>query len=139
MRYWEPPKKNRRTRRPSPPTKRSIASPGSLRNYPFLRKFYQHQAEISVGLQKFIFFLVLATLLYAFGLGDSGIIHIIQLKREKRTIEASLAKVDRDIATLKGEIGRLDTDPFAMEKLGRERYGYIYPGDRVYKIVHLPR
>ena len=83
--------------------------------------------------------MVLATLLYAFGLGDSGIIHIIQLKREKRTIEASLAKVDRDIATLKGEIGRLDTDPFAMEKLGRERYGYIYPGDRVYKIVHLPR
>lgn len=135
MRYWETPKPRRARKRPSQPAKRSIASAGSLRRYPFLRRFYQHQAVISVGLQRFIFFLVVATLLYAFGFGESGIIRIVQLRHEKRAIEESIAMVNTDIITLEREIDRLDNDPFAMEKLGRERYGYIHPGDRVYKIV----
>ena len=137
MRYWEQPKRRRRARKKSAAAaKRSIASPGSLRQYPFLRKFYQHQAVISVGLQKFIFLLVIATLLYAFGFGESGIIRIMQLKHENAALVESVAMVEKDIQTLENKIERLDTDRFAMEKLGRERYGYVYPGDRVYKIIH---
>ena len=137
MHYWGTPKRKRTVRRKaSRSSRRSIASPGSIRQYPFLRKFYQHQAVISVGLQKFIFFLVIATLLYAFVLGEAGIIRIVTLRHDKATVENDVAMLDRNIATLEREIERLDKDPFAMEELGRERYGYIYPGDRVYKIIH---
>ncbi len=83
-----------------------------------------------------MFFVAVATLLYAFVFGDAGVIRIATLKREKAAIEASVALVDHDIESLTRETERLKKDPFAMEKLGRERYGYIYPGDRVYKIVH---
>jgi hypothetical protein len=62
-----------------------------------LRKFYQHQAVLSVGLQKFIFFLVIAVLLYAFVVGDAGIVRIITLRHEKATIEQELAKLDYSI------------------------------------------
>jgi cell division protein FtsB len=36
---------------------------------------------------------------------------------------------------LETEIARLDSDPFFIEKTGREKYGYIKPGEKVYRIV----
>jgi cell division protein FtsB len=86
-----------------------------------------------------MFFLVIATLLYAFVFGDGGIIRIMTLRHEKASLEDNIAMVDHDIESLRLEIDRLKNDPFAMEKLGRERYGYVYPGDRVYKIIHPTR
>ena len=140
MRYWET-RDEKKARQPNASDGRraSIASSGSFRQYPFLRKFYQHQAVVGVRLQKFMFFVALATLLYAFVFGDAGAIRIVALQREKATLEAGIAVVDHDIASLSREIERLKSDPLAMEKLGRERYGYVYPGDRVYKIVHPTR
>ncbi|MDH3217500.1 MAG: septum formation initiator family protein [Candidatus Krumholzibacteria bacterium] len=137
MRYWEPAKKARAAKRKTrTSSKRSIASSGSLREYPFLRKFYQHQAVISVGIQKFLFFLVIATLLYAFVFGDGGVIRIMTLRTQKADLEETLAMIDHDIESVTSEIERLQNDPSTMEKLGREKYGYVYPGDRVYKIIH---
>ena len=140
MRYWE---SGRRRKSPAKKRtaslKRSIASGGGLGHYPFLRKFYQHQAVISVGLTKFIFFLVIAVLLYAFVVGDGGIVRIMQLRHDKANIEQDLAMLDQSIGSLEYEIQRLDEDPSAMEKLGREHYGFVYPGDRVYKIIRPTR
>jgi len=137
MRYWEPRKKKRASKpRRTASTKGTIASAGSVRQYPFLRSFYQHQAIISVGVQKFIFFLVIATLLYAFVIGDAGIVRILTLRGEKSTIEQEIAMLDSRIESVRGEMERLESDPFAMERLGRERYGFVYPGDRVFKIIH---
>ena len=140
MRYWEPARRRKRPpKKRTAPSKRSIASGGGLGHYPFLRKFYQHQAVISVGLTKFIFFLVIATLLYVFVVGDAGIVRIMTLRHEKATIEDDLAMLDHSIGSLEHEIQRLEQDPSAMEKLGRERYGFVYPGDRVYKIIRPAR
>ena len=136
MRYWESSRKRSpRTQRRARPSARSIASGGSVRQYPFLRKFYQHQTAIGEGFQKFIFFLILALLVYAFVLGDGGIIRITNLKGQKADLEDDVALVNTSIEQLQLEIDRLENDPFIMEKLGRERFGYIYPGDWVYKII----
>jgi cell division protein FtsB len=141
MRYWESQKPRRRRSAPkrSAPPKRSIAAGGSVRQYPFLRRFYQHQVVVSGRLQKFIFFLVVGTLLYAFVFSDAGAIRIMMLKKQKAEAEAQVASIEDHIMTLENEIERLKEDPDMMERLGRERYGYIYPGDRVYRIVHPPK
>ncbi len=137
MRYWEAKGRKRRVRRRSAASnKRTVTSGGSLRSYPFLRAFYQHQAVVGDRLQKFLFFLVIATILYAFVFGDAGLIRIMALEHEKATIQGNLAMLDNEIESLKFQIDRLKTDPYIMEKLGRERYGYVYPGDRVYKIIN---
>ena len=138
MRYWQSDRTRSRKKRRAAPRDggRSIAAGGSLKNYPFLRSFYQHQAVINIGLQKFLFLLIIATLLYAFVFGDAGAFRVLGLRHEKATLEKSLAVLQRDTVVLEEEIASLKTDPFQMERLGRERYGYIYPGDRVYKIVH---
>ena len=141
MRYWESAKPKRRAKKKSTlsSSKRSIASGGSIRDYPFLRRFYQHQAVLSGGIQKFIFFLVIATLLYAFVFGDAGAIRILMLKKEKAELATQVAMLDRNFASLQEQIERLQDNPAMMEKLGRERYGYVYPGDRVYRLVHPPK
>jgi cell division protein FtsB len=139
MRYWGRPEPKRKVKKESTRApRRGIASGGNLRQYPFLRTFYQHQADISEGLQKFLFFLVLATLLYVFVLGDAGAIKILSLKKEKARLEAEVAAVSLDIEALQQEIDRLKSDPGAVEKLGRELYGYVAPGDKVYKIIRTP-
>ena len=132
---WESKTKRPRTKKTTTQRKGSLASGGSVRQYPFLRRFYQHQSTISDGLQKFLFFLVLAALLYVFVLGDGGAIRIISLKNQKAALAKDVALVRVNIEQLQSEIDLLQSDPFIMEKLGRERYGYVYPGEQVYKMV----
>jgi cell division protein FtsB len=136
MRYWESPGIGRSPKNASLRAhRRGITSGGDLRQYAFLRAFYEHQAEIGGGLQKFLFFVVIAALLYMFVLGDAGALRIMSLKREKARLEADIATVKFDIAALQREIDHLKNDRFMLEKLGRELYGYAAPGDRIIKLV----
>jgi cell division protein FtsB len=110
-----------------------VASGGSVG--PFLRKFYRHQVVVSAPVQRFFLFLLLAAVIYAFVLGDGGAIRIAMLRHERASLDRNIAELRRNAALLENEIALLDSDPFFIEKTGRERYGYIRPGEKVYKIV----
>ncbi len=110
-----------------------VASGGSVG--PFLRKFYRHQVVVSAPVQRFFLFLLLAGVIYAFVLGDGGAIRIAMLRHERASLDRNIAELARNAALLENEIALLDSDEFYIEKVGRERYGYIRPGEKVYKIV----
>jgi cell division protein FtsB len=110
-----------------------VTSGGSVG--PFLRNFYRHQVAVSAPVQRFFLFLILAGLIYAFVLGDGGAIRIAMLRHERTSLDRSIVELQHNAALLQTEIARLESDPFYIEKTGRERYGYIQPGDRVYKLV----
>jgi len=110
-----------------------VASGGSVG--PFLRKFYRHQVVVSAPVQRFFLFLLLAGVIYAFVLGDGGAIRIVMLRHERSGLARSIAELNRNATLLENEIALLDSDPFYIEKTGRERYGYIREGEKVYKIV----
>ncbi len=110
-----------------------VASGGSVG--PFLRKFYRHQVVVSAPVQRFFLFLMLAGVIYAFVLGDGGAIRIVMLRHERASLDRNIAELTRNASLLENEIALLDSDPFFIEKTGRERYGYIRPGEKVYKIV----
>ncbi len=110
-----------------------VASGGSVG--PFLRKFYRHQVVVSAPVQRFFLFLILAGIIYAFVLGDGGAIRIVMLRHERASLDRNIAELEKNAALLESEIALLDSDPFYIEKTGRERYGYIRPGEKVYKIV----
>lgn len=139
MRYWESDSSSKNSknkkRSSSASGKRSITMGGSVRDYPFLRKFYQHKVVISDGIQKFIFVLIIAALIYTFVLGDGGVVRILLLRHRTVELEQEIADLEADLELLKSEIDNLKNDPFYMEKIGRERFGYLKPGDRVIKIV----
>jgi len=140
MRYWGNEQKvttgrRRRATRsgPSARGRRSVASGGSVR--PFLRRFYDHQAALGRPVQRAVFFLIVAGLIYAFVLGDGGAIRIAMLRAERAAVDREIAAMRRSIAALETEIASLEGDPFTIEKTGRERYGYVRPDETVYKIV----
>jgi len=110
-----------------------VASGGSVG--PFLRKFYRHQVVVSAPVQRFFLFLILAGLIYAFVLGDGGAIRIVMLRHERTSLDRHISELQHNVTLLESEIALLDGDPFYIEKTGRERYGYIRPGEKVYKIV----
>ncbi len=110
-----------------------VASGGSVG--PFLRKFYRHQIVVSAPVQRFFIFLVIAGVIYAFVLGDGGAIRIAMLHHERTSLDRNIAELQRNAELLENEIALLDSDPFFIEKTGRERYGYIRPGEKVYKIL----
>lgn len=116
-------------------SKRSVASGGSVDQYPFLRRFYRDPSHLSDRLVKPIFALLVAALLYVFVLGDGGAIKIVQLRMKRSQLEANIAELERNTKYLEQTIARLKDDYTYIEKIGRERYGYIRPGDRVYKII----
>jgi cell division protein FtsB len=110
-----------------------VTSTGSVR--PFLRRVYQNQVMVSAPVRRFLLFVFLAGIVYAFVLGDGGVIRIAMLRHERSSLDGRIRELDHNAAVLETEIARLDSDPFYIEKTGRERYGYIKPGDKVYRIV----
>jgi cell division protein FtsB len=111
----------------------AVASSGSVG--PFLRRFYHNQVVVSPPVRRFLLFVLLAGVVYAFVLGDGGMIRIAMLRHERSGLDHRIRDLNHNAAVLETAIARLDSDPFYIEKTGRERYGYIKPGDRVYRIV----
>jgi cell division protein FtsB len=115
--------------------RQSVAAGGSVDQYPFLRRFYRNPSQLSDRLLKMLFAVLVAALLYVFVLGDGGVIRIAQLRMKRSHLEANIAELERDTAYLDRTIARLKDDFTYIEKIGRERYGYIKPGDQVYKVI----
>jgi cell division protein FtsB len=146
MRYWGGESKvtrssrNARGTRARAPRKSSragsVASGGSVK--PFLRRFYNHQAVVSGPVQRIVLFLLLAGLLYAFVLGDGGAIRIAILRHQRAELDRDIAQLQHNASLLEREIDRLQNDPFYIEKIGRERYGYVKKDEQVIKIVPKP-
>ena len=112
-----------------------VSSGGSVRHYPFLRQYFRPGADISARLQRLLFFFALAALIYMFVLSDTGMIRIAQLRLERARLDRNIAELEQNSAQLEASIARLETDDFYIEKIGRERFNYIRPGERVYRII----
>lgn len=70
--------------------------------------------------------------------GSSGLLRVWRMKQEVETIE-------REITTLRGEtqelarrVERLRTDPATIEKIAREEFGLVRPGEKVLKFPPSP-
>jgi cell division protein FtsB len=143
VRYWNSEQENIGSRRSAfrdfRPRSRAASAPsavtssGSVR--PFLRRFYHNQVIVSAPVRRFLLFVLLAGVVYAFVLGDGGVIRMAMLRHERSTLDRRITELEHNATVLETEIARLESDDFYIEKTGRERYGYIKPGDKVYKIV----
>ena len=67
--------------------------------------------------------------------GDVGLWNLWRAQKELDVIEGDISVLEGDISYLKRNIYDLENDPFAVEKVAREQYGYMRPGERVYRII----
>ena len=94
--------------------------------------------DISPRLARIILAGVLILIGTVFFLSDVGLWNLWKAQKQIKTVAGQIGELEQKNIAMQNEIDRLKTDPFAIEKVARERYGYLRPGDRVYRIITLP-
>jgi cell division protein FtsB len=94
--------------------------------------------DVSPGIARALLIIVLVLIGLVFIAGDVGLVKLWGAQREMKDLSAKITELESRNALLSAEIDRLKNDPFTIEKVAREKYGYLRPGDKVYRIVALP-
>jgi cell division protein FtsB len=68
------------------------------------------------------------------GYGSQSLTRVWQIKGEVESLERQIAGLRLENAQLQAEVAQLRSDPYAIEKIARERLGMVKPGDRVLKL-----
>jgi cell division protein FtsB len=78
--------------------------------------------------------LVAVPLLAILTFGNRGILKRLELEGDVSNLHEELYR-DRGVGdSLKQEIARIKADTTAVERLARERYGMVRPGESIYKV-----
>jgi cell division protein FtsB len=93
--------------------------------------------DISPKVARIILLSIVTLVMYIFMFGDVGLLRIWKAQTELKTLSGRIAALEIDNERLGVQIERLRSDPFAIEKVAREKYGYLRPGERVYRIILL--
>ena len=80
----------------------------------------------------FVFAAAAVALLIMTVTGDRGILEARRRRAAYADLQAEVDKVKADNAGLLTEITALKKDPYAIEKLAREKLGYAQPGEVIY-------
>jgi cell division protein FtsB len=94
--------------------------------------------DISPGFARWLIVAVFVIIGLIFVAGDVGLWRLWRAQKEMKSLNEKIVELERTNELLTTEIGRLQSDAFTIEKVAREKYGYLKPGDRVYRIINLP-
>ena len=81
---------------------------------------------------------VLATAAYLLVAGDSGVWRLSQRRAELERETARVDSLKAETDSLRLVLERLDGDLEFIEKVAREEYGMVKPGELLYRVVEKP-
>ena len=74
-------------------------------------------------------------LVLTFFSGDFGFVRIAQLKQKKKTLQLRHKQLQAEVLQLEDQKNLLQNDPYYIEKLAREKFGYSRPDEKVYRFL----
>jgi cell division protein FtsB len=87
----------------------------------------KHKAEVLLGI-------VLLVLVAVSGVvGSRGWLHLRRLEREQAQMEALAVGLERQNESVEDHLRRLDNDDAYLEKVVRERIGWVKPNEMLYR------
>ena len=85
-------------------------------------------------MRRYGFVALLLSLVFLVVFSENGLVDYVKLKGQVKAIDVSIARLQKENLTFKGEIERLTRDDKYLEELARKRYGFIREGEKVYRI-----
>lgn len=85
-------------------------------------------------MRRYGFVALLLSLVFLVVFSENGLVDYVKLKGQIKAIDVSIARLQKENLTFKGEIERLTRDDKYLEELARKRYGFIREGEKVYRI-----
>lgn len=89
---------------------------------------------IKYNFKVFILLCIVVPILYGIIFGSHGVIQRVSYYYENKELQSDLDKELKTQMELKTRINSLKTDKSVIEKLAKERYGMVRPGETLYKI-----
>ncbi len=84
-----------------------------------------------------VFILIAITLLIIFVFGNHGLLQLYRLKSERENIQKYITELRQERESLKVEKNRLENDLDYLEKLAREKFRMVKPGEKIFKVREL--
>ena len=78
--------------------------------------------------------LILGGVVFGFAGGEYGTLDWWQLKRQVREERAAIERLKAEIDSLRKEAEALERDPATQERVARESFGMLRPGEILYRV-----
>lgn len=84
---------------------------------------------------KGIVFLIFFSLAIIFIFGDHGIMKLYKIKNERKMIQKKIGELREEKEKLKNEKIKIENDLGYIEKIAREKYKMVKPGEKIFKVI----
>ena len=84
---------------------------------------------------KGLVFLICFSLIIVFIFGDHGLLKLYKIKNERQLIQKKIASLREEREKLKTEKIKIENDLNYIEKIAREKYKMVKPGEKIFKVV----
>ena len=82
-----------------------------------------------------VVFLIGLSLVIIFVFGDHGLLKLYKIKNERKLIQNKIANLRAERETLKNEKNKIENDLNYIEKIAREKYKMVKPGEKIFKVI----
>tara|TARA_Y100000287_G_scaffold80615_1_gene63813 strand:+ start:1153 stop:1449 length:297 start_codon:yes stop_codon:yes gene_type:complete len=88
-----------------------------------------------LSITNILMFTIVVGCIFLLVLSDRGLINLWSLKKEKLEIQNEINDLRNQIAMLEKEEEKLKFDEEYIEKIAREKFKMVKPGERVFKVI----
>ena len=82
-----------------------------------------------------IVFLICMSLIIIFFFGDHGLIKLYKIKSQRKKIQNHITQLREEREKRKEEKNKIENDLEYIEKIAREKYKMVKPGEKIFKVV----
>ena len=86
---------------------------------------------------KGIVFLIFFSFAIVFIFGDHGLLKLYNIKNERKMIQKKISQLRKEKEVLKNEKSKIENDLDYIEKIAREKYKMVKPGEKIFKVIDI--
>ena len=79
--------------------------------------------------------LICLSLIIVFIFGDHGLLKLYKIKSQRKTVQAHIAQLRDEREKAKEIKSKIENDINYIEKMAREKYKMVKPGEKIFKVV----